>query len=244
MARLRAMVTEIQALRGTSVIIFQQQDMADSSLPTMDVATQRVFLSKLLDLVSVMAQCSGDFMASRFKNDVFPAISPLLGSFVGDQTKSEARDNMSMHYTGYYVRHERSTAVTSRQQSEVSLIVSMLRCLYEVFQPYACNRSLAGLIPAVGTLVLPFLDEESEIGEACEDVVKAMARIDCDALWRPLVQLSGRSFPPPRHWKKSANCDILTNSQSQSSLDRDSILLVSRAQRLVDFIDSLPEQPL
>ena len=43
-----------------------------------DIGTQRIFLSKLFELISTMCECSGDFFAERFRNDVWPTMASHL----------------------------------------------------------------------------------------------------------------------------------------------------------------------
>jgi hypothetical protein len=126
----------------------------------------------------------------------------------------------------------------------LSLISSVLKCFEGFFK--ACNRSLADLIPAVGTLILPFLGEDGETGEACEKALEQLVRIDCDALWRPLVQLSGKTFPPARPWMQCSPLSKANRSREDKLIlsDKHSSSIVTRARRLVALIETLPEQAL
>lgn len=47
----------------------------NESETTHDVGTQRIFLTKLFALVATMCECSGDFFAERFRNDVWPVMA-------------------------------------------------------------------------------------------------------------------------------------------------------------------------
>jgi hypothetical protein len=42
---------------------------------TYDVGIQRIFLTKLFVLIGTMCECSGDFFAERFRNDVWPVMA-------------------------------------------------------------------------------------------------------------------------------------------------------------------------
>jgi hypothetical protein len=42
---------------------------------TYDVGIQRIFLTKLFILIGTMCECSGDFFAERFRNDVWPVMA-------------------------------------------------------------------------------------------------------------------------------------------------------------------------
>jgi hypothetical protein len=238
-ARLQALTREIQASRGTSLVILRQHNISPSH-QTLDVSTRRVYLSKLLELITVMTECSGDFIASRFKNDVFPEIAKLLNSFVGDYSKVEALDDTPSYETAGAFRDVQTLKGATRQQSETSLIIAMLLCFAGVFRTRVCGQSLAGLITTAGTLILPYLGDPGEVGVACQEAIEQMIQIDCDALWRPLLQLSGSPFPPPRPWKAAPlGLRSMTIQQDKSVPTQ---CLQRRAKELVAFIESLPEQ--
>ena len=251
-ARLVALTTEIQSTRVSSIVVLRQSTATPAGRqPTVDVSTKRVFVSRLLELVAIMAECSGDFIASRFKNDVFPLVSQMLGSFAEDLMPSEVRDDLPSYdrssSSSITIRDDRRLPKRStRQASETALIVSMIQCFVSVFRERACGKALAGLIPACGALVLPFLGEDGELGRTCMAALQQMVQIDCDALWRPLVQLSGSAFPPPKPWLlPSRSLDQATKTKkAEEVLSTPSSLLQRRAKELVDFIDGLPEQEL
>jgi hypothetical protein len=202
----------------------------------MDVSTKRVFLAKLLDLVAIMAECSGDFVVSRFKKDVFPLLSMLLRDFL----ECNAPATIPNERTSIEIVEATSPSKSScRQASETSLIISMLRCLTGVFQQPKCGPALRDLIPTAGTLIMPFLGERDETGAACFSAIKHMVQIDSDALSRQLVHLSEGSFPPPTPWESQPPMLVCTQSASKPVT-----LLAQRASSLVDFINTLPEQPL
>jgi len=236
--------------RSTSVtIIRQSQTTAPMNSPMADPSTRRVFLSKAFELVTIMAECSGDFIASRFKNDVFPLVAKLLGNFAEDAMALDSRDDFPLycnHLDGSD-RHSgnsaQNTSINScafpRQASETELITSVLFCFAGVFQETACGRSIADLIPTLGTLVLPFLgDQDTGTWKACMAALRQMIQIDSDALWRPLVHLSGRPFPPRKPWEPS------TESTTLEEVADDTSPISIRAMELVEFIDNQPEQPL
>lgn len=185
-------------------------------------------------------------MASRFKNDIFPLVSEVLGGFAEDCSPSiGVRDDVSLFDRSVSVRDRRfSQRCDKRQASETALIVAMIRCFVSIFRVRACGKALAGLIPAAGALVLPFLGEEGELGAVAMAAIQHMVQIDCDALWRPLIQISGRrQFPPPKKW-------LLLDGHKQKARSNNEVtfsvlsLLERRANELVDFIERLPEQEL
>jgi len=234
-ARLTALSTEIQSTRVRSIVVVCQPRMRPPA--TIDVSTQRVFVSKLLELVAIMVKCAGGFIASRFKNDIFPLMSQMLGSFAEDLAASEGKNCFSLYNDAGF-----SKSAHPRQTSETSLIVSIVQCLASVFREPSCAEALAGLIPVAGALVLPFLGEKGELGIASVNALQSMLQVDADALLRPLVQLSAQSFPPPKPWLTSSNSE-----QERSGSEKDLFapsLLQRRAKELVDFINGLPEQEL
>lgn len=189
-------------------------------------------------------------MVSRFKHDVLPALTPLIGSYIeGGFANNEMRDDIpsydSSRLHSLASQPQQAFKRSKLQASELSLISSVLRCFEGFFK--ACNRSLAELIPAVGTLILPFLGEDGETGEACEKALEQLVRIDCDALWRPLVQLGGKTFPPARPWMQRSPLSKANRTSREDEpilSDKHSSSIVTRARRLVALVESLPEQAL
>ena len=259
-ARLLALTTEIMSTRVNSITILRSSMAPSGRQATLDVSTKRVFLARLLDLVAIMAECSGGFIASRFQNDIFPLVSQMLGSFAEDLVPLENRDDLPPRCS----KHISSTTTTTRwqrlrdmqtrhQTSETAMITSMVQCFVKIFRDRACGKALSGLIPAASALILPFLGEYGKLGCVCTEALQQMAQIDCDALWRPLSQLSSKAFPPPKPWLSRPPASSLLGEDRQAGtaeVDADSVhpasssLLERRAKELVDFIDGLPEQEL
>lgn len=251
-ARLTALTADIMSTRVSSVVIMQKQNSnASLSSHTIDTSTKRVFYSKILELVTTMAECSSDFIVGRFKNDIFPLVSQLLASFAGDVLPSDIADSLpscdnlnSTVLRTFDVTENSST----RQASETNLLISILNCFAGVFHESACGRSLTGLIPTAGTLVLPFLGErDTRTAIACIEALKQMVIIDCDALWRPLVLLSGRHFPPTKSWNLPLNrlrdlFEVVHTDADEANAA--SQLVGLRAREVVDFIENQPEQQL
>jgi hypothetical protein len=228
-ARLVALTAEVQASRASSIVIVGQQGAFPTSSAMADTSTKRVFLATLFSLLGIMSECSGEFIASRFQNDVFPLLGQLLGDFAVEKSS----------------REDLSSTRGQRQPSETLLITAMLRCLSVIFQEHACGRSLAGLVPSVGTLILPFLgDDHVETRDACMDAIRQMVRIDCDALWRPLVHLSGGSVASAKPWESLGDAPSGSKESKNLMVSSERSILECRASELVSFIESLPEQPL
>jgi hypothetical protein len=98
---------------------------------------------------------------------------------------------------------------------------------------------LSGLIPSVGAQLFPFLEDESEsIISACIGALHNLLTIDCDALWKPLVAMSGQTIPacPLKGFSKDEVKPVETTLPSKS--------LRHIANELLLYIESLPEQTL
>jgi hypothetical protein len=238
-ARLVALTAEVQASRASSIVVIGHKGAFPTSSAMADTSTKRVFLATLFNLLGIMSECSGEFIASRFRNDVFPLLGQLLGDFTVDSTASDFR------HGGRSSKENLVSTGGQRQQSETLLITTMLRCLSVVFQEHACGRSLAGLVPSVGTLILPFLgDDHVETRDACMDAIRQMVRIDCDALWRPLVHLSRGGVASAKPWESLDDAPSGSKESKKLMVSTERSILECRASELVAFIESLPEQPL
>ena len=132
-----------------------------------------------------------------------------------------------------------------------SLLLPILHCFECSFES-SCRYGLAGLIPSAGTMLFPLLSFRGPIGDGAVAAVKAMLRVDCDALWRGLHALSGRPFPRSPLMLASTMSDAESSSKVFSVVSvscnhgmKDNECTLSRkAGELLDFIDELPEQPL
>jgi hypothetical protein len=188
-----------------------------------------------------MSEGAGEFMADRFKNEVWPVLSQQLGSFVERQARSEglleddkirARKPLLEYRCGVGPHRQ------LRHDSEKSLIQAIMDCLQRVFGQHDCGRSLSVLVPLAGIVVLPFLDDDDEVTSATFQALQRMAAIDSDALWRPLLHLMGQSIP--RRPLKPHNTLSIKNDPKELP----SHPLALKARELLDFIESLPEQAL
>ena len=191
-------------------------------------------------------------MADRFKNDVWPVISRHLGNLI---TKQESKDRLlEKQFDRKLKIQDLEDAVRARSStsywsdSERLLILSILKCLVRVFQHKDCGFALSGILASAGSMLLPFLDNnDHEVVRFAMQALKNIITIDCDVIWRPLVHLSGRGMPrcPLANICHISN-KVLSNKvapQVSLSEENDSDLSL-RCQELIDFIKSLPEQPL
>jgi hypothetical protein len=248
-ARLKAASSNVRVSRGTSLLVLQPSSQRyATSLPT-NIGEQRVFLSKLFELVGVMTVCADDFMASRFRQDVWPCIVQVLGSFATSRQgllSTEPQSFPSPVAVSRPVNQKRVFHAQKLSASELGLALGIIQCLARVFGHRPSGLVLAGLIPSAGSMLFPFLESSDDDGthEALETIcmtaLRNMVLIDCDALLRPLLDLSARGLPPYPLGVLAA-----TENAKEQALGRspDSVL-VKRANELVDFIEALPEQKL
>ncbi len=169
-------------------------------------------ISKCLEIISQLCIISDSFFSDRFKNDVYPVLVRLL--------ESDKRGNFLLEDDWH------------------SLLLSILLCLKRTFES-SCGRDLVELIPSCGSMLFPMLSDE-HVGDAAVETIKAMLIIDSDALWRGLHKLSGRSFPRnPLHVIPHFPSNSLTQSGSTPAFGN---ATKQNAEKLLNFIDALPEQ--
>ena len=186
-----------------------------------------VLMSKLLLVISELCLGSDGFFEDRFTNDVYPIIARLVKDIL-------SRDGRLTH---------KPTSLVGEKHSLLLPILQFFKTSYGS----SCGDGLVGLIPSTGTMIFPLLSFEGPIGSAAVDAVKAMLAVDCDALWRSLQNLSGRSFPchpvvdtAPKKYKGRATTATMILS-SQHNMEN---VLSQRAVHLLEFIQCLPEQPV
>ena len=187
-------------------------------------ASLEVLITKLILIISEFCCSSDGFFADRYENDTYPIIAKLMQDLL-----------------------PKSEGVLDRKHS---LLLPILRC-FECSFDSGCRYGLAGLIPSAGTMIFPLLSFNGPIGDAAMDAVKAMLTVDCDALWRGLHALSGRSFPcnplnsaaTRRIEPSSKSVTAVTVARSHRTQGCDDISSL-KAGELLDFIDGLPEEHL
>jgi hypothetical protein len=210
----------------TTISLFRSPTVSDRPVPSQ--GEQRLFLSKLFALVAEMAECAGDFMAARLRENIWPCLSRVIAMFLR---------RLNHHQLCH------SQARNTYADSERSLVISTFALVKRVYSQRSVGRALANLIPTTGKMLLPFLgDGDADAAEACTQAVQSMLRIDCDALWRLLLDHSGRHMyacPLLESASSNRHSQHLATSNTYAT---DRIALA--AGKLVDFIDELPEQSL
>ena len=214
-----------------SIMAFQSNQATSETLLQQEASAKRIFLAKLFTLVAAMAEGSGAFMADRFKNEVWPVLAKQFEHFISKRSLGKE----SRVEEKRIVQNERSLPW---QETEKLQIVAMLDCVNRSFGQVDCGLALSGLVPTVGTVVLSFLgDAEESVSIAAFDALKKLMEIDYDALWRPLLELSGQGIP------------ICPLKPSLSHNGRSLIVppthpLATRAKDLIEYAKSLPEQAI
>lgn len=179
-----------------------------------------VLLASLFTIVAELCAGSDGFFEDRFRHDVYPIIAKLVG---------ECLQPMRGRETNF-------------------ILTPLLVLIKSVFES-SCRYSLTGLVPAAGSLILPFLACVGNVGDEASAAVKAMLTVDSDALWRPLHKLACRPFPPIPINLDERTAATITSEGSTALLvsptrDQTDIVLARRAQHLLDFIETTSESPL
>lgn len=223
------MVVGATSIRRVSIQTLQVHSPTESP----DVSTEMIFLSKLLDLVACMSQVSGSFLVDRIRQQVWPIIAELLDIYVRLE-KETSHKQLSTDNLASNELVQKKTVVTEREK----LLFSIVDFLSRIYSQRECGMGLADLIPTVGTIIIPFLANYGELRDRTMRALKTMMLIDCDALWRPLLQLSHRPLPPRPFGHEDA-CITVANPNEKCTTP-----LELAAVELVAFIEALPEQTL
>jgi hypothetical protein len=201
-----------------------------SSAPekSQDTSSQISFLLKMFELIACTCEVSGDFMVTRIEEEVWPIVAKVLDLYVREKQSTH-------HLSGDSVRSHELIRKTSFPTVREKLLHAVLEFLSRVYGVRKCGRGLSGLIPVAGTLVLPFLADEGELRIEAMTAVKVMLKIDCDALWRPLLQLSHRRITTRTLHPRLEVVGASDEPECATPLEL-------AAAELVDFIEALPEQ--
>jgi hypothetical protein len=112
------------------------------------------------------------------------------------------------------------------QESERVLFVSALDCIRRTYRHRPTGVALAGLIPTIGSILLPLLDNTSslEMNDRVAETIMGLIGIDGDALYRPLVELVG-GILKPYSWNNDLGGDPTSAQVEQGVLSKVSMLL-------------------
>lgn len=218
-----------------------------------------------------MCECSGDFFADRFRNDVWPAMARHLEYLLDElkrQREATSPSHMGMRQKTLVSAIGSIESSSSGQNENVSLvlpdqmkwlfkmsdtqrqlIISILECLNRILEQDECGKAVEKLLNSIGRTLLPLLDIEGQtkIQEVSMDCMRKIMRINSDILRRPLMELSGTlpSFPLKfgRNLGHSGeNAALKLNHDSAYSISTGSKTIFNRCHKLLAYAESLPEQ--
>jgi hypothetical protein len=213
-------------------------------------AVRRVFLAKLFTLVAALCECSGEFMADRFKTDVWKLAVRHLGSNLQRQERKTA--NPPLRELHNPRREKLAAAESDAPESERLLVASILGCIKRVFHQRDCSAALTPIMESAGTLLLPYLEhDDKNIRLSASQTLKIIVSLDYDVLRRPLLVLSGLGIPPLSRMKnlRHPSSSLTHQTRTYTTLNgRDDIRACTDSSvseecgHLLQFIDTLPEQ--
>ena len=240
--RLKMTSQELRAKDCKSSMLVMSESQRDTAL-----LEDEVFVAKLFELVTCMCQISGDFMVSRFEHDVWPIFAQLIGHEVMLREQHQSRERLRLPKNMSATRRAIAGApgASSLPKRRQRALLALLDCTSRCFGSKDLGVGLTGLVSRVGTVILPLLADEGEVGDAAAVAVQALLAIDSDALWRPLLVLSGGHVPP--RLLKSTRVGKVSDDRGRSvvlakaGVMNDSTL-VKRAKELMQYADDLPEQ--
>lgn len=214
-SRFKALSNQFVAAQKTQTL----KSYVAPKLSQSDGSSDIIFLSRLLELIGVMSYVSGSFMWSRIQGDVWSTCASLLRFFLTEKSKTvDAVESYS----------------PIMSQKEV-LLSSLFTFFNGVFNLQELGQKAAPLISSIGSMIIPFIADKAPIGEDAMAVLESMISIDNDVLFRPLLATSGQG-PPSYPFLQIDNSRKITNDGQSFCL------LQLRAQELLIFSDSLPEQ--
>lgn len=118
------------------------------------------------------------------------------------------------------------------------VLKSLLVCVDRVFS--TTGNELAAMVPVVGSIILPFVALDGDVGDTAMTAIKALVKVDSDCLWRALLRASGMNIPTRR--LLSTNNHIvhpitIHGTTAQTHMEK-------RCLQIVRFVEGLPEQTI
>ena len=196
------------------------------------LSSQYFFVALLFNLITSMSNASGDFIVGRLLEDVWPTIPKLIYMFLQQPMSAST----SLSSTKALLGSSKGIEMTEKDK----LLVAILRFLAQVFGHVVTGERLARNIDSTGVLIIPLLALSDPIGSYAMDTLKAMLRVDSDALRRALYSTSGQTFPecPVQRAREPSPVTLQVDAAASASILQD------RASQLIDFAEGLPEQKL
>ena len=205
-----AVITESDNVRKQplSLLVLQTSPPSDPSqtnekranLGLPGVGEQRLYLSKILQLITAMIENTEDFMYSRFRNEIYPnCILKLLQHYSNHTTRhSSSNTTVPLLSTSSVSRQGRATFT----ESDEHLLYEVFDCIRRLYRyrPMGQQASTGHLTPTIGQYVLAITFHSNHSSSVCPrsyerirqigiDVLGEMIRVDTDALYRPIFQL-------------------------------------------------------
>jgi hypothetical protein len=185
-----------------NAIVVDNSGRTTSKFVTDDVGMQRIFLAKLFTLVATMCECTGDFFAERFRNDVWPVMASHLGYLLeqlqhqpifSSLTRTNALPR-NVYPASIILNTKHPSLLREGRSEDVSLplsvetrkllklsnthrglYIAMLTCLHRVYQKEDCGKAVHMVLNSVGLTLLPLLDIENE--SKIQDLTMIVSRV-------------------------------------------------------------------
>ena len=114
------------------------------------------------------------------------------------------------------------------------ILDSILSCINVYFSSEGDGNE-GDLVPVIGATLIPLLSRDDHVGETATRSFFALAKVDCDSLWRCLL-LTGQEHFPARK--------IMPQPVKKISKTGSSPVLAKRIHDLIIYIDQQPEPRL
>ena len=171
-----------------------------------------ILLSSLLNIISTLSELCEGFISERFQSTIFPYMSKLFESFLCE----DKRKNLGR--------------ISLYSKEDEHILKSLLVCINRVFS--TTGNELAAMVSIVGSIILPFVGLDGDVGDTAMEAMKALVKVDSDCLWRALLRASGINIPS-RHLLPINNCNINIRT-TQTHMEK-------RCLQIVRFVKDLPE---
>ena len=196
------------------------------------VGEQRTYLSKIIQLITVMMEHTDDFMFSRFRDDIYPnCIVKLLQYYSKDTTTVPSIPSASRS-----LPRQKRVYFT---ESDEELLYTVLDCIRRLYMKQSIGQILSTghFTPTLGQYVMAIvfyrnsknvtfpMKSNERIRNIGLDALRQMIHYDTDALYRPLLQLSLLSFQS-KHGPESSNnmiphCPLISGKHHTSTGNHD-----------------------
>ena len=198
-----------------------------------ETGSHETALLGIVELIAAMVEASGSFMLDRIQNEVWPQLVRVLQALAIQPMMNE---NPAMEQTSKGSSIPSTKAVASQIETEkdrlLTTIVRFIQCLFENTN-FASKASNQGLVPLMGTMIIPLMGRPDKIGDEAFEAIKMLLRADADILWRPLYSLIEKP--------DTGTSNSVEVVESATVVDT---RLQRRAQDLLDFRLELPEPVL